>query len=473
MILAPEIRDLIDALRREIDVLRRENGALRDEVAELRRQLDKDSSNSSKPPSSDGLRKPPRRAGSLRSKSGKTSGGQIGHKGGTLKQVARPDFIERHEAQICGHCRAALTAAMATGAEKRQVFDLPEPRLEVTEHQASIYRCRRCRAQTRAAFPEGVTAPAQYGRRVKATAIYLNVQQLIPEDRVAQAMSDLFGANLLCPASLAAWGETLARQWRPVADHIAALTARAPVRHLDETGLRVAGKTQWLHTASTETLTSYRIKAKRGAIPKGFKGGVIVHDHFKPYYAMPHVAHALCNAHHLRELKALSEFDGEPWAGQMRNLLMEAAAAARNAVAGKKNALPTPVLRGLFKRYRAILKRGFAFHREQKPLARRPGARGRAPHRLGYNLLMRLHKFKGDALRFLYDLAVPFSNNQAEQDLRMMKVKMKISGGFRTIAGAQTFASLRSVISTARKHGWNILQTLLANPEQLVQRIAP
>lgn len=472
MILSPEIRDLIDALRREIEVLRQENAALRDEIADLRRQLDKNSSNSSKPPSSDGLRKPPRIAGSTRGKSGKMSGGQVGHKGGTLKQVARPDFIARHEAEACSHCRAGLTAAMATGMEKRQVFDLPEPRLEVTEHQASIYRCQHCRGLTKAAFPEGVTSPVQYGPRIKATAVYLNVQQLIPEDRVAQVMNDLFGAGLLCPASLVAWGERRAGQLAPLAAHIAALAARAPVRHLDETGFRIGGKGQWLHTASTDALTSYRVSDKRGALPKGLKGGVIVHDHFKPYYTLPQVAHALCNAHHLRELKALIDFEKEQWAGQMRDLLLEANKAVRSALAQKQRALPTLVLRGLIKRYNAIVRRGLAFHRKQKPLARQPGARGGAPHRPGYNLLMRLHKFKRDVLRFLYDFAVPFTNNQAEQDLRMMKVKMKISGGFRTMAGARTFACLRSVISTARKQGWNILQTLIANPAQLIHRLA-
>jgi transposase len=472
MILAPEIRDLIDALQREIVVLRQENAALREEIADLRRQLDKNSSNSSKPPASDGLKKPPRIAGSTRGKSGKISGGQAGHKGGTLKQVAQPDFVARHEAQACRHCLAGLTEAMVVGMEKRQVFDLPEPRLEVTEHQASIYRCQHCRGLTKAAFPEEVTSPAQYGPRVKATAVYLNVQQLIPEDRVAQAMSDLFGAGLLCPASIVAWGDRKAGQLAAVADHIGALVARAPVRHLDETGFRIGGKGQWLHTASTEALTWYRMSAKRGALPKGLRGGVIVHDHFKPYYTLPYVRHALCNAHHLRELKALIDFEKEQWAGQMRDLLLDANKAVRGARAQGEKALPTPVLRGLIKRYNAILRRGFAFHRKQKPLVRQIGARGGAPHRPGYNLLRRLHKFKGDVLRFLYDFAVPFTNNQAEQDLRMMKVKMKISGAFRTMAGARTFACLRSVLSTARKQGWNILQTLVASPAQLIQSLA-
>ena len=323
MILRPEIRDLISTLQGEIEVLRADNAALRQQVADLLRQLDKNSSNSSKPPSSDGLKKPPRVAGSTRGKSGKTSGGQAGHAGGTLKQVAKPDVVERHEAQACRHCLAGLTAAMVTGLEKRQVFDLPEPRLEVTEHQAMIYRCAHCGDQTAASFPEGVISPAQYGPRVKAAAVYLNVQQLIPEDRVAQTMADLFGAATLCPDSVVAWGKRKAEDFEAVAAQIAALVAQAAVRHLDETGFRVAGKGQWLHTASTTALTSYRVSDKRGDLPKGFRGGVVVHDHFKPYYAMPGVAHALCNAHHLRELKALIDIDKEQWAGQMRDLLAD------------------------------------------------------------------------------------------------------------------------------------------------------
>ena len=472
MILRPEIRDLIAALQREIEILRAENAALRQKVADLQRRLDKNSSNSSKPPSSDALKKPPRVPGSMRGKSGKKSGGQAGHAGGTLKQVAKPDGIERHEAQACRHCLAGLTAAMITGVEKRQVFDLPEPRLDVIEHQAMIYRCAHCRGQTTGAFPAGVISPAQYGPRVRAAAVYLNVQQLIPEDRVAQAMSDLFGAARLCPDSVVAWGKRKAEEFEAVAAQIAALVAQAPVRHLDETGFRVAGKGQWLHTASTAALTSYRVTAKRGDMPKGFRGGVIVHDHFKPYYALPSLRHALCNAHHLRELKALIDIDKEQWAGQMRDLLLDASKSVRAAVAEGATALPTLVLRTLIKRTNAIVRRGLAFHRNLPPLARQIAARGRAPHRPGHNLLIRLHKFKGDVLRFLYDFTVPFTNNEAEQDLRMMKVKMKISGGFRTMAGARTFARLRAVISTARKQGWNILQTLVATPASLIHALA-
>jgi transposase len=272
MILRPEILDLVTALQREIEVLRAENAALRQEVADLRRQLDKNSSNSSKPPSSDGLSKPPRVAGGTRGKSGKRSGGQTGHGGATLKQAAKPDVIERHEAEARRHCLAGLTGAMITGVEKRQVFDQPAARLDVTEHQAMIYRCAHCRGRTTAAFPEGVASPAQYGPRVRAAAVYLNVQQLIPEDRVAQAMADLFGAAALCPASVVAWAKTRPMLFEAVAAHIAALVARAPVRHLDETGFRTAGKGQWLHTASTATLTSYRVSGRLGALPKSWRG---------------------------------------------------------------------------------------------------------------------------------------------------------------------------------------------------------
>jgi transposase len=201
MELSPELRALIEGLQREIaglkqevSGLRQENAALKQEVADLRRQLGKDSNNSSKPPSSDGLGKKPRIAGSLRGTSDKKSGGQVGHKGDTLRRVENPDLIKRHNASSCAHCRAKLTAAMAVGIEKRQVFDLPDPRLVVTEHQAQIYTCTECRGTTKAAFPEGVTSVVQYGARVKAAAIYLYAQQLIPEDRVAEVMGDLFGA---------------------------------------------------------------------------------------------------------------------------------------------------------------------------------------------------------------------------------------------------------------------------------------
>ncbi len=481
----PTLEELISTLRLEVASLRhelvavraqnvslgQENTVLKQENADLRRRLDKNSGNSGKPPSSDGLNKPPRIAGSLRGRSGKKSGGQVGHKGDTLRPVDKPDIVERHEAQACGHCHEALTAAMAIGVETRQVFDLPEPRLEVTEHQASVYRCPHCREVTKAAFPAAVTAHVQYGPRLRAAAVYLNVQQLIPEDRVCEVMADLFAAPRMCPASLVSWAAKTAQALGGVMEHIARGVATAAVRHLDETGFRIGGKTCWLHNASTAAMTHYRVSARRGDIPRDLEGGVIVHDHFKPYYTLDGLAHALCNAHHLRELKALIEIEKEPWARTMSDLLLAANRHVHVARAAGARALAQAELDRIHALYDAILALGLAFHEAQPPLARRPDARGRPPRRPGHNLLIRLRDFKGDVLRFAHDFAVPFTNNQAEQDVRMMKLKMKISGGFRSFEGATVFATLRSVISTARKHHLNILASLTMTPPQLVEAL--
>jgi len=453
MELPAEIRSLIEGLQRRIETLEarvaeleRENAALRGENADLKRRLGLDSSTSSKPPSSDGLRKKPT---SLREPSGKPSGGQAGHKGDTLKRVADPDRIVVHEARACRHCGAGLTLSMARETERRQIFDLPEKLIEVTEHRRLVYACADCGSRTGAAFPDGVEAPAQYGERLRGAAVYLHLQQLIPEERTAETLADLFGVPSIAPASVMDWVRRKASALAPVAGRIGALVAAAPVRCLDETGFRVASKTQWLHTIAT--------------------GGVVVHDGFKSYGALESASHALCNAHHLRELKALIELDKEPWAAPMRDLLLDANRAAGEAKARSERALDAALLKRFDTRFWDILREGLAFHRK---LPRLPQpARGKTRRRPGENLLRRLHQFKDDVLRFLVDFKVPFTNNLAEQALRMMKVKMKISGAFRTFAAAQDFAALRSVIATARKHGWNILQTLTRDAPSLINAL--
>ena len=462
MPLAPEITALIASLRAEI-------AALKQEVADLRRRFGLDSSTSSKPPSSDGLGKKPRIKGSVRGRSGKLGGGQVGHRGETLRQVAKPDTVEHHTATACAHCPNPLTAAMISGVETRQVFDLVAPRLEVVEHQGNIYTCLCCRGTTRAAFPASVTSHVQYGEKIRATVLYLNVQHLVPEDRVSEIMRDLFGAGTLCPASIVDWGAKRAAKLAPVAAHIATLVAQAPVRHLDETGMRVSGQTQWLHVASTSRLTHYRVSAKRGAVPSTLTSGIVVHDHFKPYFSLKSVGHALCNAHHLRELKAVTDYDHEPWATKMARVLRAAAKAVRHATANGHNALTEPLTQRIVALYDRIIQRGIEVHEGLDPIPRKPGARGKTAKRTGHNLLVRLRDFKAETLRFMADFSVPFTNNQAEQDVRMMKVKMKISGGFRTKAGADIFATLRSVLSTARKHGWDMINTINANPSALIQ----
>jgi transposase len=458
MSLPADVETLIETLRREVAALRAEN-------AELRRRLGLDSSNSSKPPSSDGLGKKPRVLSSLRTRSGRPSGGQKGHKGDTLRQVAEPDAVVEHHALACRGCGAQLGAGSVVAKEKRQVFDLPERLLQVTEHRVCVHACPHCRTQTRAAFPEGVVSPAQYGERVRAAAVYLNAQQLIPEERTAQVLSDLFGAAA-CSASVADWARAKAQALEPVYRALAASVATAPVRCLDETGLRIAGKTAWLHTASTPTHTFYRAGEPRSAV-LACQGGVAVHDHWRAYYGLDGVDHAFCNAHLLRELQAVCEFDKEPWAEALRATLLDANEAVRQAKAQGASALASETIAAFERRYWAAVREGLALHRNLPAFDPSTNPKKRKKQRPAHNLLLRFKTYKEATLRFLVNFEVPFTNNLAEQDLRMMKVKAKISGGFRTLAGAVDFARLRSVISTARKQGLNVFNALALNPDSL------
>jgi transposase len=458
MNLPPEIVALIASLQREIEALRAEN-------AELRRRLGLDSSNSSKPPSSDGLGKKPRILGSLRTRSGRPSGGQKGHKGDTLRQIAEPDAVVEHRALACRRCGAGLAAASVIAQEKRQVFDLPERRLQVTEHRGCVHACPRCRAQTRAAFPQGVVSPAQYGERIRAAAVYLNAQQLIPEERTGQVLADLFGAPV-CGASVADWVRAKAQALEPVYRALGESVAAARVRNLDETGLRIAGKTAWLHTASTPTHTFYRAGEPRSAV-LSCKGGVAVHDHWRAYYGLDEVEHAFCNAHLLRELQAVCELDQEPWAEALRTMLLDANEAVRTAKAQGACALTPETIAAFEQRYWAAVREGLALHRSLPAFDPSTRAKKRKKQRPAHNLLLRFKTFKDATLKFLTDFEVPFTNNLAEQDLRMIKVKAKISGGFRTLAGAVDFARLRSVISTARKQSLNAFNALAMNPNSL------
>jgi transposase len=466
----PTREELLALLR----ALTAENAALKARIAELERQLGLNSSNSSKPPSSDGLKKKPARTSSLRERSGKKPGAQPGHKGETLLQVANPDRIVDHRPEICSGCGAALGPATARDWVARQVFDLPEPKpLIVTEHRAYSCRCAACGATTRQAFPEEVKAPVQYGPRIAACVVYLQTYQLLPEDRLVELMAAILGVKL-CAGTIANMSRSCASRLRGLAMQLRDLVAAAPVKHMDETGFRIGGKLQWLHIASTALMTFYRACAQRGDMLAGVVG-VVVHDHWKPYYTMEGVLHALCNTHHLRELKALIEIEKEQWARRMQRLLRRACHAAN--VASERGLVLDPALIALIeRRWDAIVAEGLAFHEALPPLAgalRKDGGqrRGPKPRRTGHNLLLRFQARKPDALRFLHDPAVPFSNNQGERDGRMTKVKQKISGGFRSIGGAEDFATLRSVISTAKKQGWDLIETLTRPAAELAAHL--
>src|ERR1700690_2260667 len=463
---ATSVVAVIEALQAENALLPSENAALMARLAELERRLGLNSGNSGKPPSSDGLKKPVR-VSSLRERSGKKTGGQNGHPGETLRRSETPDATIDHFPQTCAGCGEALSAAMATDHVARQVFDLPEPQpLIVTEHRAHACGCAACGTQTRAAFPDGVTAPVQYGKRIGAFVLYLLHYQLLPEKRLAALMADLFGVHLVT-ATIARISQDCAERFQGFADAVRDRVAAAPVKHMDETGFRIGVKTQWLHIASTVWLTFYRTSPKRGSLLARVTG-IVVHDHWKPYYTMTGVLHSLCNAHHLRELKALVEIEKEDWARKMQRMLGSACHAA-NLARQRGRPLPSGLIARFQRCYDPIRTEGLAFHTAQPTLRRAgPTGRGRKPRRVGHNLLLRLSVRKPDVLRFLSDLTVPFTNNIAERDGRMMKLRQKISGGFRSIAGAADFSVVRSLLSTAKKQGWNMLQTLTAEPKRLI-----
>jgi transposase len=465
--MSPEEKD------QKIERLEQENKALREKIAELERRLGLNSETSSKPPSSDGLQKKGnKRTKSLREKGKRPSGGQTGHQGQTLEQVLKPDLVMVHPAPcVCGKCGCDVSGEETSKVLKRQVFELPVPKLIVTEHQVVVKDCPQCHHQIQGSFPETVKAPTQYGARIKAVAAYLHHQHFIPEDRLSEVMSDLFGCRLT-PGTLANTTKVLAYMVTPVVEQIATEVKAAAIKHLDETGLRIGGRTQWLHVVSTATQTWYRVSEGRKDIRAlDTCTGVVVHDHWKSYYQLNGVNHALCNAHHLRELKALAEIEQESWAVAMSKLLRLACSYQHRYPTG----IPPHLVERIQQLYTQILTRGLDFHLSQPPLIR-SSSRGRVKRRVGHNLLLRLQNFRGDVLRFLTEPEVPFTNNQAERDLRMMKCKQrratgrfppgfcatrqKISGGFRAFDFAVAFTKIRSFLSTASKQGFNLLEVI-------------
>jgi transposase len=454
----------------ELEHLRRENADLRrqlqerdqklqdchqvianltERISELERRLGLNSGNSSKPPSSDGLRKKPAPK-SLRPKGEKKSGGQEGHQGHTLKQVDSPDHIIFHAVESCSSCSTNLRDVKADRVQKRQVFDIPEPKINVTEHQAEVKTCLNCGQETSAIFPKDVNAPAQYGDRIKAFTIYFQYQQFIPEDRLADVFEDIFGLPI-STATMAKIGSRFSGQLDRIEEEVISFINTSEVKGVDESGFRVSGKTQWLHVLSHEKATHYRFAQKRGDLPLGLSG-TVVHDHFKPYYSLPDVKHALCNAHHLRELRALEEIEKEPWASKMYKFLIAVGELSHDGHCREE------LQKFIHEEYDKIISEGLLFHESQPPLAKK--STGRKKRRVGHNLLIRLRDYKLDALRCLSDPLVPFTNNQSERDIRMIKVKQKISGGFKTEKGAQIFCKIRSFMSTAKKQQLNLLDSI-------------
>ncbi len=434
-------------------------------VQKLEDQVSKQSRNSSKPPSSDGLSKPKTR--SLRQAKGRKPGGQEGHPGHTLEMSEHADHITIHELSQCPHCASDLSAVAASTHVRRQVYDVPPVRIEVTEHRAEIKYCGQCQQCVQAAFPVGVSQPVQYGARLKAQASYLNNYHFIPIARTCELLEDFYG-HAPAWAFVMDANQALATGCEPALVEIHRQLCQADVVHCDESGLRVEGKLHWLHSASTEWLTFFALHPKRGQEAMQEIGilpaltGYAVHDHWSSYLTFDQCDHLFCNAHHLRELQFISDQYQQPWANEMTQLLgdirMEVAEAKTAATFGSVNSLEPDRLAHYAAKYEAILQRGF----EVNPPPKTPPSskRGRPKQSPPKNLLDRLDKYRTGVLAFMHDFALPFDNNLAERDIRMVKVKQKVSGAFRTRQGAQTFCAIRSYISTVRKQGANVMAAL-------------
>jgi transposase len=426
----------------------------------LEDRLGKDSHNSSKPPSTDGFNRKPKPV-SLRKPSTRKPGGQHGHPGRTLDFADKPDHLLPHLPTQCRCCGTDLEGVAGEPGERRQVCDLPRIAVEITEHRLIGKVCPTCGQANTGEFPEGVVASVQYGPRVRALCVYLSNYQLLPNARITQLFEDVFDAPL-CTATVGECVRLAASGLKGVVEAIRDAVAKAPVAYFDETGLRVGGRLHWLHTASTARLTYYTRHTSRGKAGMDAAGvlprftGRAMHDGWSPYRQYG-CRHSLCNSHHLRELTALHEQQGQEWAKGMRSLLGEIKKAVDVQKERGRSDLHPLVRASYLGRYRKLLKVGYV---QNPPAEAVVGRKGRPKQSVGRNLLDRLDHYQDDVLAFMNDFTVPFDNNQAERDVRMTKVKQKVSGGFRTEDGSDFFCCIRSYVSTLRKQGQSILSAL-------------
>ena len=443
-----------------IEQLQAQMAALSQQVKDLQARLAKDSHNSSLPPSSDRFGRQPK---SLRKKSEKKSGGQAGHPGTTLRFAETPDEVIEHQVSVCASCQQDLREVQACVTLRRQVVDIPAPRLLVQEHRAQHKQCPRCQQITCASFPPEVAAPIQYGPRIGAVAVYLSQQQLLPLQRSCEVLRDLLGVQM-SEATVGDLIQRVACELAPVEQQIKAALIQAPVIHQDETGVRVAGKRYWEHVTSTATLTHYHVDVSRGQAALNAIGilpvftGISIHDAWASYFLYD-CEHALCLVHVLRELVFHAEEQGAVWAAELKDLLLSMKEATQQARDQGKHWLdPLEVLDWELAFLRVLDEGDRVTPRATAP----PGTKGRIKQSDARNLLDRLRKQQKAVFCFLEDLRVEFDNNLAERDLRMLKVHQKVSGCFRSLAGAHAFSRIRGYLSTLHKQGLPLLSALQA-----------
>jgi len=449
---------LVVSLREELSATRAVLEQAQTRIAELEARLAANSGNSSKPPSSDGLAKPAPKTRSLLGKTRREPGGQPGHDGTTLRQVTRPDHEVPHEPGPCGGCGRSLSGRPVTGIERRQCFDLPPATIEVTEHQLIERECE-CGHRTRGTAPAGVDAPVQYGARIAAVVVYLYVGQFLSKQRTAQALAELFGT----PLSAGTVAAFTARAAAGLQEFLAVLRGRlaaAPVVGFDETGPRVAGRLHWVHCARTDKYTLVTCHPKRGTVgidDLGVLGrfrGVAVHDAWAPYDTYSAPEHQLCCAHARRELQAVADAapaDQWCWATQAGDALVAMQHLVRDAGQAGHDRLDEDALAEHVGRYHSAVLIGV------EQTATRTGKLMKKHNALARRLLER----QDDYLRFTTDWRIPADNNGSERDIRMIKLRQKVSGCLRTLTGAQQFCAIRSYLSTAAKHGMHFFQALI------------
>ena len=465
--------ELVEGLTQQhlalVEKLLQQQLALETRIKALEDKQKKTSRNSSKPPSGDGFGK---RTKSLRKKSERPSGGQKGHPGSTLEWREQVDAVVTHAVDECQNCGASLSTAAVIKHERRQVHELPPLKLQVIEHQAEIKCCAQCETMSRAVFPAEVNSRVQYGSGLRGLMVYLMDAQLLPSDRTREVLSEVFGCEV-SEGTLYNAREKCFEQLAPVEQQIKAGIEAAEVMHCDETGLRVNRKLWWLHVASSAALTYYFVHPKRGrkaidemGILANFSG-VSIHDGWASYFRYD-CAHGLCNAHHLRELRFIVERYEQPWAEQMMTLLCDIKAQVDIAKAEEKRSLSEEQLIDFELKYQTLLMDGFKANPPPPVDDNAPKKRGRIKQSPPKNLLDRLDLHDTAVLAFMFDFRVPFDNNQAERDVRMMKLKQKISGCFRSATGSHQFCRIRGYISTLRKQGLTLLDalrsTFTANP---------
>ncbi len=426
---------------------------LQNEVKELKQQLNKHSGNSHKPPSSDGYKKPVVK--NNREKSNKHQGAQEGHKGSTLEMTDKPDKIEvkRVNTKLKCECGQSLRNSKEIGFNRSQVIDLVEKLTEVTEYRTELRECSCGKVHTE---DSGHFIPIQYGPGIKSLAVYLNQYQFIPFGRTQEMFKDLLGIEI-SDGCLQASNDRCYDNLEETEAQIKECIKTEPVMHNDETGMRCEGKLQWVHTSSTAKYTHYSLQEKRGQIAIEAIGiladyqGTSVHDRYSSYN-LYNCKHGYCNAHLLRDLKYIHEDDNKAWAAKMIGVLIKAKTLKEAGELTKK------ALKNIQYAYNRVVRIGFKAEPVIKP--QKTKKRGKQKKSKSMRLLEVFGDEKYRVLRFAYDLLVPFDNNMAERDLRMIKLKQKISGTFRTKKGGQVFCRIRGYISTVRKHGYNIMNAL-------------